>query len=95
MFLNLRTTDAWAAGLGRRNHSNHDADMDDVSASALGELWTEVCLLEEFYTGQDWLDPYSIPLLGHLLGHLKRNVILVTTTNHWPNPRGVWVQGVH
>ena len=72
MFLNLRTTDTWAAGLGGRNHSGHNPDMDDVSASALGELWTEVCLLEESCTGQDWLGPYSIPLLGVLLVSQKK-----------------------
>ena len=72
MFLNLRTTDTWAVGLGRRNHSGHNADMEDVSASASEELLLEVCLLEESCTGQDCLGPYSIPLLGHLLVSQKK-----------------------
>lgn len=40
-----------------------------------------------------WLSPCSIPLLHHLLGYPKRNVIFVTTADHWPHLKRSMVPG--
>lgn len=79
VFINFRTTDIWAARLGRRSHQ--------TTMQPTGEFWSKGCLLGESYSRWKWLGPCTSPWLSHLLGYHKRSVISVTTTDHWPHPK--------